>query len=365
MPLFDSPHRRAALIVGILGIGIVIALAPFASGLIGAPVLYVIFRPICKFVGGRLSRRATAALVVTVGILVVVIPVVWVAVLMANETPGMISSLLRSPFLERLKDVKIGRFEVGPELEQAGAQIIQWVGSNLFGVVGSVTRTTLNLVFAFFGLYYLVLRPGQAWTAVRPYIPFSEANTNRLQQRFEAVTISTLIGTGLAAVAQGVLMALGFTIAGIPNAWFWGVITVVFAILPVVGSGLIYLPAVASLIMADKIGMAVFLGIYGVVVVANVDNVIRPIVYRKYAQVHPLLTLVGAIGGVSYFGLLGLLLGPLALSYFFELVRMYRDEYVDTGMFAVVESNPSVMGVGDIESAESGAAQSSTAGDAV
>lgn len=328
MPYFDSPHRRAAALIILLGVGVTMALAPFVTGLIGAPVLYVIFAPLYRLLRRWLRPSLAALLVVLVGIMVVVIPVSWVVVLMANETPGMVASVLQSPFLERIKDVRLGRFEVGPELEQAGTQILQWIGANAFTVLGSVTRTVLNLVFAFFGLYFLVQNPDNAWQAVRPYIPFSEANTARLQERFRAVTVSTLIGTGLAAAAQGLLMTAGFMMVGIPNAWFWGVVTMVLAILPVVGSGLVYLPGVAYLLMEARPGAAMVLAIYGFVVVANVDNVIRPLVYRRYAQIHPLLTLVGAIAGVSYFGLLGLLLGPLALSYFFELLRMYGDEYV-------------------------------------
>lgn len=334
MPYFDTPHRRAAAVVILLGVGVAMALAPFVTGLVGAPVLYVIFAPFYRLLRRWLRPSLAAVTVVLVGILVVVIPVSWVVVLMANETPGMIASVLQSPFLERVRELRVGRFEVGPELEQAGAQILQWIGSNAFSVLGSVTRTVLNLFFAFFGLYYLVQKPDAAWNAVRPYIPFSESNTARLQERFRAVTISTLIGTGLAAAAQGLLMTIGFMLVGIPNAWFWGVVTMVLAILPVVGSGLVYVPGVASLIMADRVGAALVLAIWGFVVVANVDNVIRPIVYRRYAQVHPLITLVGAIAGVSYFGLLGLLLGPLALSYFFELLRMYGEEYVEPARLA-------------------------------
>lgn len=328
MDYFDSPHRRAAALVILLGVGVAMALAPFITGLIGAPVLFVIFAPLYRIVRRWLRPSLAAMVVVLVGILVVVIPISWVVVLMANETPGMVTSVLQSPLLERVKDVRVGRLEVGTELEQAGAQILQWIGANAFSVLGGVTRTVLNLFFAFFGLYFLLQTPGRAWQAVRPYIPFSEANTAKLQERFRAVTVSTLIGTGLAAFVQGLLMAFGFLLVGIPNAWFWGVVTMVLAILPVVGSGLVYLPGVAYLVMADRPGAAIVLALWGFLVVANVDNVIRPIVYRRYAQIHPLLTLVGAIAGVNYFGLLGLLLGPLALSYFFELLRMYGEEYV-------------------------------------
>jgi predicted PurR-regulated permease PerM len=329
MPYFDSPHQRAAVLTILLGIGVTIALAPFVTGLVGAPVLYVTFAPLYRYLIRWLKPRLAALVVVLVGILVIVIPLVGVIVLMANETPAMVNSLLQSPFLGKLKTLTIGGFEVGPELEQAGTQILQWLAGNALSLLGGVTYTALNLVFAFFGLYFLIQSPDRAWNALRPYVPFSDANTWKLQERFRAVTISTLIGTGLAAVAQGFLMAIGFVLVGVPNAWFWGVVTVVFAILPVVGSGIIYVPAVASLILADRIGPALFLAAWGFIVVANVDNFIRPIVYRKYAQIHPLVTLIGAIAGVSYFGLLGLLLGPLALSYFFELLGMYREEYVD------------------------------------
>jgi predicted PurR-regulated permease PerM len=275
-------------------------------------------------------------LVVLIGVLVIVLPLVGVIVLTANETPDMVASLLQSPFLDKLKTLRVGDFDVGPQLEQAGTQVLQWIAGNALPLLGGVTFTVLNLTFALFGLYFLVQAPRATWDAIRPYIPFSDANANRLQERFKAVTMSTLIGTGLAAAAQGLLIALGFMLVGIPNAWFWGVVTVVFAILPVIGSGAIYVPAVIGLVMAERMGAALFLAAYGTLVVANVDNVIRPLVYRKYAQVHPLVTLIGAIAGVSYFGILGLLLGPLALSYFFELLRMYRDEYVEPKAAVIV-----------------------------
>jgi predicted PurR-regulated permease PerM len=77
----------------------------------------------------------------------------------------------------------------------------------------------------------------------------------------------------------------------------------------------------------------------GIIVVGNIENLIRPIVFRRYSQIHPMVTLVGAIAGVSYFGLLGLLIGPLALSYFFEIIRMYRVEYL--GDYHPLTASPS------------------------
>jgi predicted PurR-regulated permease PerM len=101
------------------------------------------------------------------------------------------------------------------------------------------------------------------------------------------------------------------------------------AILPVVGSGLVWGPAAIILIMQGRPLAGVLLIVWGVVVVGSVDNFIRPLIYRRFSAIHPLITLIGAIGGVSHFGLLGLLIGPLALSYLFELIRMYREEYLE------------------------------------
>ena len=83
------------------------------------------------------------------------------------------------------------------------------------------------------------------------------------------------------------------------------------------------------LALEGRYGMAIGLAIWGVVVVGNVDNVIRPMVFRRWAQIHPFITIIGAFAGIQYFGLLGLLIGPLAISYFFELIRMYREEYLE------------------------------------
>lgn len=102
----------------------------------------------------------------------------------------------------------------------------------------------------------------------------------------------------------------------------------VLAILPVVGSGLVWGPAAIILLLDHRYAAAIGLALWGVVVVGNVDFVIRPMVFRRWANIHPLITLVGALAGLPYFGLLGLLIGPLALSYFFELLKMYREEYI-------------------------------------
>ena len=328
MPFLDTGRQRAAWLILLLGAGLAIAVAPYATGLVGGLVLYVVFRPLHGPVARGIGPRPAAIVVVILALVLLVAPTVFLATLLVDQAQAIASGVIQSPLLQRLATLEIRGMPVGPRLAGAGERIVTWLGTNALGLIGTATRIALNIAISLFLTYYLLLKPGETWAAMKPYIPFSEANAERLRERFRDVTISTIVGTGLIAVVQGSVVALGFQLTDLDHPLFWGVVTVVFAILPIVGSGLIWGPGALTLVLDGRYGAAAFLATLGVVVVGNVDLLIRPAVFRRYAQIHPLVTLIGAIGGVSYFGLLGILIGPLAVSYFFELIRMYREEYL-------------------------------------
>ena len=328
MPFLETNHERAALLLLLLGVALVIALFPFATGLMGIPVMYVVFAPVHVRLRRHVGPHAAAALVVLLVVFVIVVPGVAFAGLVVNEAQQIAGGVLQNPLLGRLSELRIGTVDVGADLAALGGKIVSWIGSSAFGLIGTATRLALNLTISLFGLFFLLLRPTETWTAVQPYIPFSPENTERLRTRFGDVTTSTIIGTGLTAIIQGTLVALAFWLIGLPDGVFWGVVTVVFAILPVVGSGLVWGPAAIILFIDHRYAAAVGLALFGALMVGNVDMVIRPLVYRRWAHIHPLITLVGALAGLPYFGLLGLLIGPLGLSYFFEVLKMYREEYI-------------------------------------
>jgi predicted PurR-regulated permease PerM len=330
LAFLDTKHQRAAFIVIALGVAILWSLGPYATGIIGIPVLAVLFAPLHEWLVKRGAPTGIASFVVTLlGAVLLIIPGVLIAGLLINQAQEITQSVLQSPIIERFRGLQIHGIPVGPRLAEAGGRIVAAIGASAFGLVGTATRLTLNLTIAFFGLYYVLKHPGDVWLDARPYIPFSDANTEKLGRRFKDVTVSTVIGTGVVAAIQGALLGLAFAVAGLPNGLFWGVVTMAFAILPVVGSGLIWGPAAVVLYMQGRPLAALLLAAWGVLVVGSVDNFIRPLIYRRFSAIHPLITLIGAIGGVSVFGLLGLLIGPLALSYFFELIRMYREEYLE------------------------------------
>ena len=330
MALFDK-HQRAALLILLLGLGIVIALSPYAPGLIGIPVSYVLFAPTYEWLSKWLKPGLAAGAVVLLGVLIVLVPGVSFAGLIVSEAQNMAAGVSQSPLLDRLRDLRVGTFDVGTQVATVGRQLVAWLGSSAFAVLGTATRATLNLAITFFGLYFLLISGNTVWRAVQPFIPFSARNSDKLAQRFSDVTMATVIGTGMTAILQGILVGGAFAVLGLPSALFWGVVTGVLSIFPVLGSGLVWAPGALALVLQRDYPRAIGLALFGAIVVGNVDNVIRPMVFRRWAQIHPLITLIGAFAGVKFFGILGLVLGPLALSYFFELVAMYKEEYVENG----------------------------------
>ena len=335
MAFLDTAHQRASFLILLLGLGLLVALAPYASGLIGGLVLYVIFVPVQRWLTHRMPAKVAASVVVLLALIVLVVPTVSFAGLVANQAQSIASGVIRGPLLERLSELKVGGLDLGPQLAGLGERIVSWIGSSAFGLLGTATRIGLNLTIALFIVYYLLIGGGAAWGSVKPYIPFSSASADILRDRFRDVTISTVIGTGLIACIQGAVVAAGFWLTGLSNGLFWGLVTVVFAVLPVVGAGLVWGPGALTLFLDGRYGAGIGLVLLGIVIVGNVDVVIRPAVFRRYAQIHPLVTLVGVIGGVGYFGLLGILIGPLAVSYFFELIRMYQAEFL-TGSSRII-----------------------------
>jgi predicted PurR-regulated permease PerM len=327
MPFFDTDKERAALLVLLLAVGVFYALMPYATGLIGAPVLYVLFAPFHNWLARRIRPAPAAIVVILSAFLLIVVPGVWLIGLLVGQAGDVASGLVKSSLLDRLSTLRVGQFALGPELAGIGRSLIQWLGENALGFIGSATHFTLNLLFSFFGLYYLLLGPGEGWRGLHSYVPFSEKNVLILRDRFHSVTLATIIGTGLTAVIQGIMLGATFALVGLSNAVFWGVVTIVFGILPVVGAGLVWVPGAISLWVNGRPVGAIVLVVVGLLA-GQLHALINPWVFKRYSQIHPMVTLVGAIAGVSYFGLLGLLIGPLVLSYFFELIRMYREEYL-------------------------------------
>jgi predicted PurR-regulated permease PerM len=321
----------------LLATAVLVAIAPYVPGLLGAGVLYVVCRPVYARLEPRLGPRAAAIMLAVAAVTLLLLPVVWLSVAAVVQAPGALMRVLASDAFAGLASLQVGPVNVGAQFERAGAGLVTWASQQAFVLVGSATRALLNLLLALVGLYYLLHSADALWQRVRPLIPFSAAGAEELRVRFALVTEATLLGIAATALAQAVVVALGFWAVGLPNPVVWGAATAVASVLPVFGSALIWGPGVVILLASGRYLAAGALAVIGLVVASSIDNVLRPVIYKRRSGIHPLATLVGAFAGVEMIGLVGLLLGPLAISYVFELLRLYEMEY-GTGAVPVVPS---------------------------
>ena len=202
------------------------------------------------------------SIVILVAIVGIVMPITWVMSLLVGQAQDAAREVIAdSRSCPVSTTLHIAGYAVGQELREMGSK---WRpdGGGAISLLGKATRITLNMVFTFFGLYYLLQDPQAAWRAVRPYIPFSDENVEILRQRFVAVTKSTIIGTGASAVAQGVMVGLVFCGGRAGESGLLGRGHGVFSILPVVGSGMMWGPGAIVLVHGRSDAAAVALVLY-------------------------------------------------------------------------------------------------------
>ena len=335
---YANRDRYAHILTAALAGAVVFALFPFLSGFVGAAVLAMVVAPVHTRLARRLGLRF-AGVICTVGALIVVlVPGAALVAMLVAQAPAAARAVSQSRILQELAALQIAGIDVGALADAAVSAVLTWVSRQAMALVSGLTLATLNIVIATFSLYYLLITDGGRWSALRALLPFSSRTIAMLADRFRTTTQSMIIGVVLTAVAQGTVVGGAFALVGLPSAGFWGFVTACASVLPVLGSSLVWFPGTLVLVADHRYGAAFALGAIGVLVASQIDNVIRPLVYRRVSRIHPLVTLVGAFAGMRIFGFAGLLLGPLAISWTLELVEAYAVEIGASARTALTES---------------------------
>ena len=333
---------RAAAITIVLGLGILWAMLPFAPGIFGAAVFYVLTVKGYKWLSARrVPRGIAASAMLLVIVSCILVPGGALVTVLLDEVPAAIRGLDTGPLMAKVQGLRIGPINVGEQLTRTSGTIASWASSKALGAVGGAARGTLNLVIALLGLYFLLIAAEDVWARVKRYLPFAEDDSEDLRIKFYEVTMATVQGVLAVAIVQGILVGIAFAVLGLPNAIVWGTVTAIASVLPLVGSALVWVPAAIVLFATNHVGQAIGLTLFGAIVVGNIDNVMRAVVSKRVGNLHPLTTLLGAFAGIEYIGLIGVLLGPLAITWFFELLVIYDKVYGLTDRYRLLPKSAS------------------------
>jgi predicted PurR-regulated permease PerM len=207
------------------------------------------------------------------------------------------------------------------------SEVSVWVADNLEGFAGGTFNIFIAIGIMYFILYYMLTNRSELKNSLYEYIPISEKNLKIIGEESQAMVRSNAIGIPLVAIAQGIIALIGFLIFNINDPFFWFIIVTVGSMIPFVGTLIGILPIFIVTLSSGNSFSAWGILIYGMLVVGSTDNIIRLFVLKKLDNVHPLITLIGVIVGVPLFGFIGLIFGPLLISLFLVIVRIYRKEF--------------------------------------
>ncbi len=295
-------------------------------------------RRLSQLLGGR--STVAAGLLVLANTVVILVPVLSSVALLASQGVGFFAWLgphLQPDALQRIWSdavaprlpwlepwLRRGDLQLAPVVSDALSQLASGARGVIQSIVTGLTTAAFEL-FLFLLMLFFLLRDGRALRDyVRAISPLTQAQENAIADHLAKTVKGVLQAMVLVPLVQGFLAAVAFWALGVPAPVLWGVGVVFAALVPILGSPLGWGPAAIYLFLTAGSPRGIAMLVYGVVVISGIDNVIKPLLLRGTARIHPLLGFLSILGGVLAFGPLGFLVGPVILSLALSALRLYR-----------------------------------------
>lgn len=327
-------YWKYSLITIIIGLGVILFLqiTPFLGGLLGALTIYILVRKqMMHLTEKRRMRRSIAATLITIEVIICfLVPLALVVWLVVNK----------------LQDINLAPQSIIAPIEQMASIIKENTGYDVLGkdttafiistiptigqiIMGGISSFAVNLFVLVFVLYFMLIGGRKMETYVSDILPFNRTNTRDVVSEINMIVHSNAVGIPLLALIQGGVAMIGYWIFDVPDILLTGFLTSFATIIPMVGTALVWFPIVVYMAISGDWFNAIGLAIFGTIVISQLDNLIRFILQKKMADTHPLITIFGVVIGLSLFGFMGVIFGPLLLSLFFLFVDMFKREYLD------------------------------------
>ncbi len=300
----------------------------FISSLLGAFTLYMLLRSSQK----KLESKGWGKTLTTSFLLILTVLIVFV---IGGALIGTIYTKLKNfhpqiiiDNINHLHEVildKTGYNIFSKNVADNAIQSITQMLPNLFSVTGSIITNALMMIFV---LFFMLQSSEEMESEIENNLPLSIDSISLLKHETQNMVVSNAIGIPLIIIGQGLVSALGYWILNAGDPFVWGVLTGIFGLVPVIGTAGVWLPLAINLMISGEVWMGVILIIYGILIISSIDNVIRMVFLKKYANVHPLVTIFGIILGMNLFGFWGIIFGPLVISGFMLSIKIYKNEFL-------------------------------------
>ncbi|OHA34754.1 MAG: hypothetical protein A2928_02825 [Candidatus Taylorbacteria bacterium RIFCSPLOWO2_01_FULL_45_15b] len=335
-----------ALLVGILVLTYFIFM-PYLEILVLAGILSVVFYPMfSRFRAWTKSPSFSAFISVIIILLVILIPVIFLGYAIFTEVNSQYHRITTENSLTNYVHTMLSGLadkarailpdNIVPDIDEVAidsyvTKVYQFVIDNLQNLFSSFLKIAINVFLLILAMFFL-MRDGKHFSDMLiKFSPLRDDDDRFVIKKIKAAVNSVIKGSILIALLQGVLMTIGFFIFGVPSALLWGSLSVFAALVPSLGTSLVAVPAVLYLFFTSGFGWALGMLLWAVLLVGLIDNLLRPALIERDIKLHPLLVLLSVLGGITFFGPMGFLLGPIILAFLFALLDIYPEVHPQHG----------------------------------
>ncbi len=327
---YNAFFRQFLFLIVLIAIGIVIwkQLSFLMSCFLGATTLYIIFRPSLFYLTEKKHWRkwiASLLLVFIISLLLLGIGF-FVYQVVASELSVIDISLLQDR-AERYLSSFSNYIEYPIVPKDIFAHSRDFLTQLVSGLINTAYNFIFNLLMMVIVLYFMLANARKMEKVIEKHLPFNKESILMLKSELKHMIYSNAVGLPLIMLVEGIVAGLGYWFLGIDNIIFWAFLTAIMGLVPVVGTTSVWLPLSIFLMLNDEIWQGIALILYGILIIANSDNLCRMVLMKKMADTHPLIVIFGVILGIPLFGFWGIIFGPLLISGFLLLIKIYYMEY--------------------------------------
>lgn len=331
MSVFTDKQRNNIVLIAIILLACVIiySLKDLFNAFLGSIILYTIFKPVYKYCLQKVGKISSAVIVILSSFIIIIIPFFTLSYMVVNRVTNLRKDQFRvKALLSKIDDFVGGKLNQPNLVDKYVSKLSDFVQDLFPSVLSGTLSVFLTLTVMYFILYFMLVQSEKFEQNMLKYAPLKKHHALQFAIELKHTTFSNVLGQGVIALVQGLLVTLCFFITGINDAIFWGIISFFLSFMPVIGAPLITGPAAIILFFNGQNWQATFITLFTLIVIINIDNVIRFMINKKFADTHPIITVIGVIIGLPLFGFVGLVFGPLLLLWFIHLVKIYENDKV-------------------------------------
>jgi predicted PurR-regulated permease PerM len=327
-----------AILVAALLVLAFIIVRPIIVAILFGLILAYIFSPLYRKIHKYIKSENLSAGIVVIGIIVILALVgVFTTPVIANQMINVYVSMqdldIAAIFQETfpaLSNVISGSADLSAAVSALTTNVTSWFLLGFQRLIFNIPSLLLQTIIVFFTFFFML----RDYDATKQYFlsvsPFSSETQKKFYNKFEEVTNSILYGQLVVGITQGIIAGIGYFIFGLPNALLLTILTMLVGIIPVIGPWLIWIPADIYLFLDGRTGAGIGLLVYGVFILSWIDSLIRPLIVSRMTKMNSAIALIGMIGGLYLFGVIGLIIGPLVLAYLLLVAEFYKQKKVES-----------------------------------